>query len=109
MIGPDETQEIAKESAETALDEETAAALSEKLKANLASVEGFRSTLRINEIEDFASTMSQLAEEYDYSPLAKWADKVSDQASMFDIDGLAESLLGYERLLSVPTDNGSGV
>jgi hypothetical protein len=45
--------------------------------------------------------MSQLAEEYDYPPIAKWAEEVSDQASMFDIDGLTESLLGYEQLLRV--------
>jgi signal transduction histidine kinase/CheY-like chemotaxis protein len=100
--GSDETQEIEDTSGETTLDGEAASALSEKLKDHLATVESLKATLTINEIEDFATAMSQLAEEYGYPPLSEWADTVSDRASMFDIDGLTECLLGYEQLVSVP-------
>jgi len=101
LLGRRNKDEVEDGLEETVLDEETASALAGKLKEKLDTVEHLKTTLTINEIEDFAGAMSQLAEEYDYPPIAKWAEEVSDHASMFDIDGLTESLMGYEQLLRV--------
>jgi HPt (histidine-containing phosphotransfer) domain-containing protein len=107
VFGSDETEEIGEGPEETVLDEETASELTEKLEAKLDTVAHLKTTLTINEIEDFGRAMSQLAEEYEYPPLAKWAELISDHASMFDIDGLTESLMGYEQLLRVSTSHKS--
>ncbi len=49
-------------------------------------------TSSINEIEDFAEDVVNLATEYAYLPLKNWGEKIVHLANIFDIDALYETL-----------------
>ena len=44
------------------------------------------------ETEDFAARAQALGQEYEYPPLTMWAERVHEQASMFQLDALPTTL-----------------
>ena len=46
----------------------------------------------INEIEDFGNYMRDLGTQYHYQPLTHWGARLHEQASMFEIDVLPQTL-----------------
>ena len=54
-------------------------------------------TLSINEIEDFAQNLRELGEQYDDASLIQWTEKLAEQATMFDLDNMAETLAQYSK------------
>ncbi len=61
------------------------------LEAQTTTCEELTSTLTINEVEHFASAMTEKGAEHHYPPLTVWATRLSRQAETFDMVGLAES------------------
>ena len=48
--------------------------------------------MAVDEIEVFANRMQELGTEYGYPPLVSWGESLADQAVMFDMDGMTQSL-----------------
>jgi len=78
----------------------------ERLPALIESLEGKRdvvaelqSTLTINEIEDFATEMEALGKEHGYPPLVSWSERLAENATGFDMNGIARELHEYAALI----------
>jgi len=56
--------------------------------------------MTINEIEDFASKMQSLGDDYGVSPLSDWATDLSSAVEMFDKDKVDASLGAYGDLIA---------
>ena len=61
--------------------------------------EDLAQTLTINDVEDFANEMQELACVYQYQPLLAWGEKLLIEATMFDMDGISDTLGGYVNLI----------
>ncbi|EIJ42333.1 PAS domain S-box [Beggiatoa alba B18LD] len=61
--------------------------------------EDISNTLIINNIEEFASKMQKVGQEYGYSPLIEWGILLESQAAMFEIQALSETLSDFPRLV----------
>jgi len=67
-----------------------------KIKNDLAQV--LRSFI-IDDIKDFASNMGKLGKEYNIGLLSMWADKITAQATSFDMDNLPATLNKFDDLV----------
>jgi len=56
-------------------------------------------TLTINDIEDFAQRMQVLGQDHRYEPLVNWSAKLTEQASLFDMDNMAKTLGRYPEFI----------
>ena len=52
-------------------------------------------TLTINDVEDFARDMQEMADQYGYPPLRVWGERLTAQASMFDLASIRGTLQEY--------------
>mgnify|MGYP005627441661 CR=1 FL=1 len=96
----DELEDEPEESVD--LDQEVLARLPELADALEAKVETCRelaSVLSINEIETFAAEVGTLARDAGYKPLLAWSDGLAEKASLFDLEGMGESLTGFAQLV----------
>jgi CheY-like chemotaxis protein/two-component sensor histidine kinase len=59
--------------------------------------QGFKDTLTINNIEDFANYMKMLGIEYHYNPLVIWGDHLYSQATVFDIRCFTRNVGGFSK------------
>ncbi|MFT5366961.1 MAG: two-component system sensor histidine kinase/response regulator [Candidatus Latescibacterota bacterium] len=77
-----------------------AAELSSELVAELEKQrvvwETLCDTLSINEIEEFADRIKELGQQHDQASLVAWSEKLSEQASMFDLDKMQETLTEFD-------------
>ncbi len=78
--------------------------LAEKLEAKQDTGKELSTTLDMGGIESFASEVKDLGEKYSYPPVAKWAEALTEQAGMFDMDGIQETLKRYPKLLDQISD-----
>jgi PAS domain S-box-containing protein len=76
--------------------------LQERLKARWQSL---KASARVAEVEAFGIEMQALGEEYGYPPLSAWGERLSMQASLFELEALPKTLeefpLIVERLQSL--------
>lgn len=56
-------------------------------------------TLTINDIESFGEDMKKLAESYGYNPLIEWGGQLIDQAALFDMESLPETLKRFPHFI----------
>ncbi|MFT5366046.1 MAG: signal transduction histidine kinase/DNA-binding response OmpR family regulator [Candidatus Latescibacterota bacterium] len=56
-------------------------------------------TLSINDIEDFGKRIQEMGQKYEYAALSVWSEKLTEQASQFDLDNLSETLTEYPRFI----------
>ncbi|WP_372368539.1 ATP-binding protein [Candidatus Uabimicrobium sp. HlEnr_7] len=56
-------------------------------------------TLDINGIEQFGCEMEVLGSEHNYQPLILWGKDLQNQASMFDLENLMQTLKKYETII----------
>ena len=61
--------------------------------------EELKVTQTINDIEDFATHIKELGEEYGYPPLVSWGERLDRQASMFDLDAMSKTLEEFSDLI----------
>jgi hypothetical protein len=61
--------------------------------------ENLAQTLTINDAEDFAAWLKDLGDTNELSPLIQWADRLAEQTSMFEMEGMADTLKSYPALL----------
>ena len=66
--------------------------LLEKLEEQKISWEEICHTLTINDIENFASLMRELGQEYGYAPLVAWGEQLQTQVGTFDMVAIPETL-----------------
>ena len=52
-------------------------------------------TQSINDIEAFATDIKEIAEKYTHAPLTQWAETLADQAGMFDLDNMSQTLSDF--------------
>ena len=57
--------------------------------------EEMRSTLRINDIEDFAIKMRELGAEYSYPPLVSWGQQLAARVGTFDVEAMERTLVTF--------------
>ena len=86
---------------EQILSPELAVELVAELKKQMPVWEELSQTLSMNEIEDFANHIKELGQKYVYASLVQWSDKLAEQASMFDLDNLQDTLMGYTEFIDV--------
>jgi len=58
-------------------------------------------TLTINDVEEFATRVTQHGEAYGVPPVAQWGQRLSEQAATFDLDGMASTLRGFTVLVDM--------
>jgi signal transduction histidine kinase len=56
----------------------------------------------INEIEAFALDVLIVAQEYGYAPLTAWAERLQNQAALFNMDSLFQTLADFSAFISPP-------
>ncbi|MBT3601733.1 MAG: response regulator [Candidatus Latescibacteria bacterium] len=56
-------------------------------------------TLAINDIEEFANQMKELGQTHTYSPLVAWGEKLAEEASLFDLDNMEQTLLKFPKFI----------
>jgi response regulator RpfG family c-di-GMP phosphodiesterase len=78
---------------------EKAQRLYEVLLVQTELVEKMRSTLSMDEIEEFAQKLSALAKEHEYQPFLVFAEDLENKVAMFDIDGVSKILNDFSRNL----------
>jgi signal transduction histidine kinase len=69
------------------------------MQSHLDLCEELSRTLTINEIDQFAGLMKEKGEAHEYPPLKAWGTRLGRQADAFEMDGLAESLELYPKLV----------
>ena len=57
-------------------------------------------TFTINHIEDFANQMKKLGNQHNYAPLVHWAEKLAEQATIFDLKNTKRTLTQYADFLT---------
>ena len=62
--------------------------LAQELQAHQETWERLQDVVIIDDIEVFAIGMQKLGQEYGYSPLADWGERLEQQAQMFDMDAI---------------------
>jgi len=75
-------------------------AVIDELESRRATCSELAQTLTINDVEGFASELRALADENGIAPLAEWSGRLGQQASTFDMDGMADTLKGYGDLMA---------
>ncbi len=55
--------------------------------------------LFIDDIEKFGKKVKQVARKFNYHHLEKWADRLTDQAAMFDMEELPKTLKEYKEII----------
>ena len=93
-VFPEEAVEE-EEVVESTITSEAAGELVVELEGQHAVWEKLSETLSMNDIEDFANQIKNLGDQYDYAPLTLWAEKLAEQASLFDLDNMAKTLEHY--------------
>ena len=73
--------------------------LADALEAKVETCRELASVLSINEIETFAAEVGTLARDAGYKPLLAWSDGLAEKASLFDLEGMGESLTGFAQLV----------
>ena len=71
-----------------------------ELESRQARVEELSSTLTINDVEEFADALGILGEQYGYTPLTSWSERLAEQAGSFDMDGMTRQLQQYPQLVA---------
>jgi PAS domain S-box-containing protein len=101
-------QDVAEASAEGAawspetLSDATRAALPDivtQMANRIASAAELARTLTINDVENFATWVKELGDVHELAPVTRWADRLDQQASMFEMDAMAETLGTYPDLV----------
>ena len=85
-----------------ALSEETRAALPgivTRMADRVSSAADLARTLTINDVEGFATWVKELGDVHELAPVTSWADRLDQQASMFEMDAIAETLGTYPDLV----------
>jgi len=78
---------------------ESAAALLAELEQQRSVCRELSQMLGIGDIENFAGQMRELGNQYDYAPLIGWSEKLAEQAAMFDLDNMGETLSQFPDLI----------
>ena len=73
--------------------------LSDALEARKGRLKKLTETLTITEIEEFAKEVKQLGETHSYHPVISWGTALSEQAEMFDLDALPDTMAEYPKLI----------
>ena len=55
--------------------------------------------LFINDIEKFGKKVKKLGDKFNYPHLEKWANRLMDQAAMFNMEKLPDTLREYEKII----------
>jgi two-component system sensor histidine kinase/response regulator len=83
----------------TAVVIKTAVELLSNLEKQQPVCEGLSQTLSIDDIEKFANQMKTLGEKHGYAPLVEWSEKLGEQASLFDLDNMSQTLSSFPGLI----------
>jgi signal transduction histidine kinase/CheY-like chemotaxis protein len=75
-------------------------ALASYLEGQKSLWEELDATLTINEVEEFAEEMARKGTEFGYAPLLRWADRLRNHVTMFEMDEMAEAMKEYPQLLT---------
>ncbi len=78
---------------------ETLPDLASALELKKSRCEALAETLTINEVEAFALEIKDLGEEFGYPPLVSWAESLTEQTEMFDMDGMSSILKSFQALV----------
>jgi signal transduction histidine kinase/ligand-binding sensor domain-containing protein/DNA-binding NarL/FixJ family response regulator len=70
--------------------------------------ETLSTTMAMDELEDFAAGVGELAQEHGYPPVATWAQNVASQAVSFDMVNLTESLAQWPALIEQAQQHSQG-
>ena len=73
--------------------------LVKQLEEQRATWEEISATLTINDIEAFAGGMRERAEEFGYPPLQEWAQRLANQASLFDLAAMPATLREFPSVI----------
>ncbi|MBT3605392.1 MAG: response regulator [Candidatus Latescibacteria bacterium] len=90
---------VEEETVESTITSKSAGELVAALNAQQSVWKELSETLSINDIESFADQIKKLGDQYDYAPVIRWAEKLAEQASMFDLDNMATTLAQYDKLM----------
>ena len=69
------------------------------LKRSIVTASNLIKPLSINKVENFGKQMEQLGDRYELRELSKWGIKLSNEAGLFKIEELSQSLKEYPRLV----------
>ncbi len=73
--------------------------LVQTLKVQQETWERLQDVLIIDDVEAFASGIQKLGQEYGYSPLADWGERLEQQAQMFDMDAIPRTLSTFPEVI----------
>ncbi len=79
--------------------------LMEVLETEKARVVELSAVLTVNEVEEFATRMKTLGQQYGCPPVEQWGHRLADASGMFDMDGMSEALNKYPELIGRLTVN----
>jgi signal transduction histidine kinase len=69
------------------------------LGENKTTWENLVTTLSIDEVENFGNQMHKFGDEFGYSPLSKWGERLSNETAMFDMDAMSKTLESYPGMI----------
>ncbi|HJP29818.1 MAG TPA: two-component regulator propeller domain-containing protein [Candidatus Latescibacteria bacterium] len=74
----------------------------------LAEAERLTQDMLLTEIETFTARVRQLAEEYGYPPLSQWAERATEEVTLFDLNSLPTTLQSFAKVVDAMRARVSG-